>query len=128
MPTQSQPLGVASTSNALYVATAGGIEVHPGGKQGGISKAAKSASAVAAWSGPTGDLVAYGSGPDVRLSLVEADLQNKKVFLASASGQDLKIEAEFDDNRGEILALAFSPDGAWLAAGDVSLLLNIALR
>lgn len=68
IPSQSQPFGVASTAHAVYVATAGGVEVHPGGKQGGASKAAKSASAVAAWAGPNGDIVAYGSGPDVSKS------------------------------------------------------------
>lgn len=32
------------------------------------------------------------------------------------------MEAEVEDNKGEVLALAFSPDGGLLAAGDVSLL------
>jgi WD40 repeat protein len=51
--------------------------------------------------------VAYGTGA-------------KKVVLASVSGGAVKVEAEFEDNKGEILSLAFSPDGSLLAAGDVS--------
>jgi len=73
----------------------GSGSIHPGG-----------ATAVAAHAGSS-DLVAYGTGA-------------KKVVLASVSGGAVKVEAEFEDNKGEILSLAFSPDGSLLAAGDVS--------
>lgn len=42
------------------------------------------------------------------------------MILATVSGGSVNVEAEFDDNKGEILSLAFSPDGGLLAAGDVS--------
>lgn len=54
------------------------------------------------------DVIAFGTGA-------------KKVLLASVNNGSIKVEAEFEDNKGEVLALAFSPDGSLLAAGDVSL-------
>lgn len=63
--------------------------------------------AAAAFGGSDGDIVAYGSGT--------------KVTLASVNGTSLKVLAEISDNRGEVLVLAFSKDGALLASGDVSL-------
>jgi len=53
-------------------------------------------------------LVAFGTG-------------TKKVVLATVSGGAVKVEAEFEDNKAEVLSLAFSPDGSLLAAGDVRL-------
>lgn len=44
--------------------------------------------------------------------------QDKKVYLDSVSS-DAKGSV-FDDNRGEIISIAFSPNGKLLAAGDVS--------
>ncbi len=32
----------------------------------------------------------------------------------------MNVEAEFEDNKSEVLAIAFSPDGSLIAAGDVS--------
>lgn len=45
-------------------------------------------------------------------------LQDKKVHLESLSSET--GESVFDDNRGEVNSLTFSPDGRLLAAGDVS--------
>lgn len=45
-------------------------------------------------------------------------LQDKKVHLDSFSSD--AAASVFDDNRGEVISLTFSPDGKLLAAGDVS--------
>lgn len=103
---KAQPRGVAATANAVYTASAAGLEIHPL-SSGSASTQPGETSAVAAFSGPT-DIVAFGK-------------DSKKVVLASVSGGSVKVEAEFDDNKGEVLSLAFSPDGSLLAAGDVSL-------
>ena len=34
-------------------------------------------------------------------------------------GKTLKEDGVLENNKGVVSALAFSPDGAWLAAGDV---------
>ena len=100
--TKAQPAGVAVTPSAVYVATSAGLEIHPTG--GSATSHAGPTSAVAA----CGDLVAFGSGA-------------KKVILAEMSSGSLKTGAEIEENRGEVLALSFSPDGGLLAAGDVNL-------
>ena len=53
------------------------------------------------------DLVAFGSG-------------TKKVSVGRVSHGAFKVEAEFEDNKGEVIALAFTSAGDLLAAGDVS--------
>jgi WD40 repeat protein len=105
IPTETQPAGLAATPSAVYVASPSGLLINPIG--GSPSTQPGATSAVAALPGPNGDLVAYGTGA-------------KKVVLASVSGGSVKLEAEFEDNKGEVFALAFSPDGKLLAAGDVS--------
>ncbi|KAH6917769.1 WD-repeat-containing protein [Coprinopsis sp. MPI-PUGE-AT-0042] len=44
--------------------------------------------------------------------------EDSKVYLYSWSGSELKQEHVLEDNKGPITVLAFSPDGAVLAAGD----------
>jgi hypothetical protein len=93
----------------VYTASSAGLEIKS--LSGGSSSThAGASSAVAAHSGSP-DLVAFGTGA-------------KKVILANVDNGAVKIEAEFEDNKGEVLALAFSPDGALLAAGDVSTYLS----
>lgn len=104
IPTKSQPVGLASTSSAVYVPTASGLEIHPTG--GPSSVHSGSVTAVAAHDGGNEDVVAFGSG--------------QKVTIATVNGTSLKVLVEIADNRGDVLALAFSKDGALLAAGDVS--------
>lgn len=105
---KAQPKGVSATASAVYTASAAGLEISS--LSGGSSTThAGAASAVAAVSGSP-DLVAFGTGA-------------KKVVLAAIDNGAVKVEAEFEDNKGEVLALAFSPDGALLAAGDVCLAL-----
>lgn len=103
IPTKSQPVGLASTSSAVYVPTSSGLEIHP--TSGSSSVHPGGVTAVAAHGGANEDVVAFGSG--------------QKVTLASVSGTSLKVLVDIADNRGEVLALAFSKDGALLAAGDV---------
>ena len=106
IPAKAQPAGLAATSKAVYTASSAGVDVHSlsGGAGPTISDAA---TAVAAFEASNGDVIAFGTG-------------TQKVVLATVSGGDLKVEAEFEDNKGQVLSLAFSPDGALLASGDVS--------
>ncbi|KAL7419562.1 WD40 repeat-like protein [Cryptotrichosporon argae] len=96
--TRAQPTGVAPAQAAVYVATTAGLEAHASGAAKVVVP--EPTGAVAA----LGDVVAYGAG--------------KKVVLAA--GADVATQAEFDDNKGDVTALAFSPDGKWLAAGDAA--------
>ncbi|WWC87902.1 uncharacterized protein L201_002802 [Kwoniella dendrophila CBS 6074] len=103
LPIKSQPSGIASTSNGIYVATSSGLEVHPIG--GGTSSllVKEPVSAVAAFSESNSDVIAYGNG--------------KKVVLLSTTSSDKQI-ATFEDNKGDILSLSFTSDGKFLASGD----------
>lgn len=103
IPTKSQPTGVAATPTAVYVSSAEGLEIAPTSGSSVVHPGA--ATAVAAFTGPNGDIVAVGAG-------------TKKVALHGIIGTTLSPIAEFDDNKGDVLALAFSADGALLAAGD----------
>ena len=104
-PTKSQPTGVAATANAVYVASSSGLEIHP--TSGSASVHPGPVTAVGAYAGPNGDFVAYGAG-------------GKKLVLASVSGGAVKVEKEYEENKAEVLSVAFSEDGSLLAAGDVS--------
>lgn len=95
---KSQPTGIAATPSATYIASASGLEVHP--TSGSPFTQPGNISAV----GANGPSVAYGSG--------------KTLTLATNSGSSLKTEADFTDNKGDILSIAFSPDGKLVAAGD----------
>jgi hypothetical protein len=105
LPTKAQPASLASTSSAVYVATSSGLEIHP--SSGSSSVHPGSTLAVAAHAGSDGDLIAFGSGA-------------KGVTLATVTGGSVKVEESFEDNKGEVLAVAFSPQGNLVAAGDVS--------
>ena len=104
MATKSQPVGLASTPSAVYVASSAGVEIHAGGSSSVHPGAVTS---VAAYAGPNEDMVAFGNA-------------QKKAFLGRRTDGKITVDAEFDDNRGEVQALAFSPDGSLLAAADVS--------
>ncbi|KAK4688195.1 WD repeat-containing protein 1 (actin-interacting protein 1), partial [Tremellales sp. Uapishka_1] len=106
LPTKAQPLGLAATPQAVYVASSAGLEITPVGGTAVVAPGG-SVSAVAAYPGPNGDIVAYGTG-------------SKKVVLATVSGGQVSVLAEFEDNRGQVFALAFSHDGNLLAAGDAT--------
>ncbi len=47
---------------------------------------------------------------------------DRKIHLGSLQGEEVKEGAVFEDSRGEVISLAFSPDGTKLAGGDVSVL------
>lgn len=98
-PTKAQPASIAATPTATYVATPAGLEISSGG-QTSVHPGSYTAVAV------NGDVIAFGSG--------------KKVTLATASNGKVSPIAEFEDNKGDVLSLAFSSDGSLLAAGDAA--------
>ncbi|OCF43364.1 WD-repeat protein [Kwoniella heveanensis CBS 569] len=104
LPTKAQPAGVAATSNAVYVATSSGLEVHPVSSNNTSYIVKDPTTAVAAHPGPNSDTIAYGVG--------------KKVIVATTSPDKTLFEVE--DNKGDVLSLAFSSDGKYLAAGDAA--------
>lgn len=103
VPTKAQPTSVAATPSATYVATPAGLEIVSGGQ---TSTHGGEFTAVAATVGSNGDVVALGSG--------------RKVTLASVSDGKVSPIADFEDNKGDVLSLAFSPDSSLLAAGDAA--------
>jgi WD repeat-containing protein 1 (actin-interacting protein 1) len=54
--------------------------------------------------------------------------EDNKIYLYTWSGSELKQEHVLEGNKGPISVLAFSPDGAVLAAGDVRIPLPPPLR
>ncbi|WVR03821.1 hypothetical protein IAU60_000817 [Kwoniella sp. DSM 27419] len=103
IPTKAQPAGLAATPSAVYVASASGLEVHPSaGSSSSSVQGDVTAVAVHAGSDASSDLIAYGLG--------------KKLVLSSGG----KEVASFEDNKGEIISLAFTSDGKFLASGDVA--------
>ncbi|KAI5454488.1 WD40 repeat-like protein [Naganishia albida] len=97
----SAPKDVAADGGVVVVGDAQGMTAFRDGKTAKKASAPDGYSAVAVH----GDLVAY-AGSD------------KKVHLESLSSET--GESVFDDNRGEVNSLTFSPDGKLLAAGDSS--------
>ncbi|WWC68604.1 uncharacterized protein I206_102534 [Kwoniella pini CBS 10737] len=102
LATKSQPAGIASTPNGVYIATSSGIEIHSTGTKSASVLSDGPATAVAAYAQPNSDLIAYGVG--------------KKVILSTVSPE--KEIATFEDNKGDVLSLAFTSDGKFLASGD----------
>ncbi|KIR55360.1 WD-repeat protein [Cryptococcus gattii Ru294] len=101
IPTKAQPTSIATTVDSVYIATASGVEVNGPNPTTLVSTPT---SAVAAYPGPNSNLVATASG--------------KTVTLFSTSPQT--VLATFDDNKGDVLSLAFSPNGNYLASGDAT--------
>lgn len=104
-PTKAQPTGIAATPSATYVSSAEGLEIIPSAG-GPATTHPGAATAVAAFAG-SDDTVAIGVGA-------------KKVVIGKVSHGQVAIEAEYEENKAEVLALAFSPDGSLLAAGDAA--------
>jgi hypothetical protein len=127
-PPVDSPQSVAVHDGVIYFATSEGLVGYRGESPfGSVIKG--SCSVVVAASG----IVAYGGA--VSVSTLTQSLrrghkfeaaylstgfwQEKKVHLCTVHSDGLKVEASFDDSRGEILSLAISNDGKYLAAGDV---------
>ncbi|WWD16495.1 hypothetical protein CI109_100921 [Kwoniella shandongensis] len=102
LPTKAQPSAIAATPDAVYVATSAGLEVQQSGSSSTL--VSTPTTAVAVHHGSNSDILAYSSG--------------KTVTLTTTSPQ--ATLGSFEDNRGEVLSLAFSPDGKYLAAGDAT--------
>ncbi|KAJ9125471.1 hypothetical protein QFC22_000432 [Naganishia vaughanmartiniae] len=95
------PKDVAAASGVIALADSQGLTVLKGGKTIKSASTKDGYSAVAV----KGDLVAYGGS-------------DKRVHLESLSSDD--SATVFDENRGEVISLTFSPNGKLLAAGDSS--------
>ena len=92
-----QPKGVASAGNKVYVATLNGISIFSGGKLVSDTKTNYNPSAIAV----SGSHVAVGDGNAVR------------IYNSSVS-----LQIELTQSTSGISVLAFSPNGAYLAAGN----------
>jgi WD40 repeat protein len=114
------PKDVAADGGVVAVADTRGMTVLKDGKTVKAATASDGFSAVAVH----GDLVAYGgsvsrSGRQTMCTSNSGTAsQDKKVYLDSLSSDGKG--SVFDDNRGEVISIAFSPNGKLLAAGDVS--------
>ncbi|KAK7678338.1 hypothetical protein QCA50_018686 [Cerrena zonata] len=99
----SQPRSLATTSDsAIVIAENSSIEVIKSNQKVFDIASPKFTPSSAAASGST---VAVG-GEDMKVRLYDWD------------GKTLKEGGILENNKGVVSALAFSPDGAWLAAGD----------
>ncbi|GAW18050.1 hypothetical protein ANO14919_075190 [Xylariales sp. No.14919] len=99
----AQPKGVASADGRVYVATIAGVEIYVKGQLvGKLDIADEQPTAIAAH----GSLVAVGTNRNA-VRLYKADGSNKLAQLSSAK-----------NSVAQISALAFSRDGALLAAGN----------
>lgn len=100
----TQPKGVASADERVYVATATGIETYVKGQLAGTLDIANAQPTAIAAHGP---LVAVG-------------LSNNAVRLYKSDGNKLMQTHEAKNSLTPISALAFSRDGALLAAGNTA--------
>lgn len=110
IPTKGQPTGIASNGKATFVSSSQGIVVQPVSDSGSnaTSSFTHPGEYTAVAASPASGLIAFGSG--------------KTLTLASLSGSNDKLqeEATFDDSKGDILSIEFTPDGSKLAAGDAA--------
>ncbi|KAH9951566.1 WD40 repeat-like protein [Amylocystis lapponica] len=103
-PTTSQPRSVAvAGDNTVFVAETGNVEAVRANQKVAELAPKFQPSAVAV----TGTVVAVGG-------------EDQKVRLYDWDGKTFKDVATLEGNKGAVSALAFSPDGALLAAGDSS--------
>ncbi|OBZ67657.1 putative WD repeat-containing protein C9G1.05 [Grifola frondosa] len=126
-PTSSQPKALAVAGDStVFIAELNGVEAIRSNQKVFELQAKFTPSAVAA----AGSFVAVGGevchashrGVYAELSIrsVFISSQDQKVHLYDWDGKTLKEVATLDGNKGVVSALAFSPDGSLLAAGDSS--------
>lgn len=97
----AQPKGVAAATNTVLVAHSEGVEIYQDGKKTGDVKVAADVTAVAAH----GSTAAIGA-------------EDSSIRIGSVTSSAFTSKTEFKASRNPISALAFSPDGSLLAAGD----------
>ncbi|KDR80239.1 hypothetical protein GALMADRAFT_242541 [Galerina marginata CBS 339.88] len=103
-PTSSQPKAIAiAEDSTVFVAEIGAVEAFRSNQKVFEQKSSFQPSAIAA----SGTLVAIGG-------------EDRKVRLSEWDGKTLKEVVVLEGNQGAVSALAFSPDGKYLAAGDAS--------
>lgn len=122
-PTASQPKSVSvSSDNTVFIAEVKGVEAIRSNQKVHELQTKFTPGSIAT----AGNTVAVGG--EVRLSNptkapdvdIMCPLQDHKVHLYEWDGKMLKETGLLEGNRGPVGALAFSPDGNLLAAGDVS--------
>lgn len=103
-PTAAQPKSITVASDStVFVAEIGTVEAFRSNQKVYSTKPSYSPSAVAAWK----TVVAVGA-------------EDRKVRLHEWDGKTLKETGVLENNHGLISALAFSPDGKYIAVGDSS--------
>lgn len=104
----AQPQGAAvSPSGAVYVPTASGLAVYPSSGKLVKEHALNFAPSAVAVS-------------DAFVAIGASDANSVKIFKAGADGSSLAEQTALSNPTGTISALAFSPDGSHLAAGNSS--------
>lgn len=98
----SQPKGISTANNLVYVATVSGVSVYSGGKIVKEQSLSYTPGAIAAF----GSLVAIG-----------ADENSVRVYKADSTGSLEQLQ-QLKNPSGTITSLAFSRDGSHLAAGN----------
>lgn len=120
--TASQPKDIAvAADSTVFVAEINGVEAIRSNQRVFELQTKFAPSAVAA----SGSVVAVGGEVSDWLHIMAHSSlippQDQKVRLYDWDGSNLKEVAVLESNKGAVSALAFSPDGSLLAAGDVSL-------
>jgi WD40 repeat protein len=102
--TNGQPKGIAvDESGTAFVCTLNGIEAVKDGKRVASLNVKYSPGAI----DQKGKLIAVGG-------------EDQTIYLYEWDGSQFKESAKLENSRGRVTALAFSPDGSLLAAGDSS--------
>jgi len=123
--TASQPKSISvADDSTVFIAEINGVEAIRDNQKVFELKTSYTPSAVAA--GKSINIIAIGEVCVVlRVGqcciLMHFWMQDKKVHLHEWDGKMLKEIAVLSGNRGVVSALAFSPDGSLLSAGDVSI-------
>ncbi|KAI5308339.1 WD40 repeat-like protein, partial [Ascosphaera atra] len=100
-PLASQPKGITSSNNTVFVANADSVEIFKDGTKTGSFPSKSPLTAITA----TNDQVAIAT-------------EDLKIRICTATPDTLTPKTEIETRRNPLSQLAFTPDGALLAAGD----------